>query len=321
MSLGLISVVIPTFNYGRFVVEAVASALDQTYTNREVIVVDDGSTDGTRAVLAPYIDRVRYLYQENQGLSAARNTGIGAARGEWVALLDSDDVWHPRKLEVQARSIGDHPEAGLVASGSLVGAGPPWPTIDLQVDAVATPISYEDLVFRSRFGPSGVLVRKACFDSVGLFDHELSAAEDRDMWLRLARRYPVDLLDTPLWWYRVHGASMSRNAILMEANEEQVLRKALSGGASRRLRRRAFSHAAFSAAFMYEEAGLHSRAMTRMLRSIRLWPWPYQRADVRTGFARPKLLARIGLELLSDLEPRSPMGPTESIIKPGRSTP
>ena len=101
----LVSVVIPTYNYAHFVTGAVESALAQTYPDREVIVVDDGSTDDTRDRLAPFEGRIRYIHQENQGLSAARNTGIRAARGALVAFLDSDDLWHPEKLAVQARYL------------------------------------------------------------------------------------------------------------------------------------------------------------------------------------------------------------------------
>src|SRR5262245_47307538 len=98
----LVSVVIPSYNYGQFVGEAVESALLQTWRGGvEVIVVDDGSRDDTRRRLGPYMDRIRYIYQENRGLSGARNTGIRAARGEWIALLDADDRWHPEKTEIQ----------------------------------------------------------------------------------------------------------------------------------------------------------------------------------------------------------------------------
>src|SRR5262245_48080665 len=116
MSDGLVTAVIPTYNYGRFVTAAVDSALAQTYPHVEIIVADDGSRDDTRARLAAYGDKVRYLYQDNQGVSAARNTAIRAARGDYYAFLDSDDRWHPRKLEVQMRYLARHPEVGLLAS-------------------------------------------------------------------------------------------------------------------------------------------------------------------------------------------------------------
>src|SRR5271156_2034659 len=101
MSRPAVSVIIPTYNYGRFVTEAVDSVLAQSYTDHEVIVVDDGSVDDTPERMQPYAERVRYLRQPNQGPSAARNNGIEAARGEYVAFLDADDLWHPRKLEAQ----------------------------------------------------------------------------------------------------------------------------------------------------------------------------------------------------------------------------
>src|SRR5487761_1421423 len=97
----LVTAIIPAYNYGPLVVEAVESACAQTYPRMEVIVVDDGSTDDTQGRLRPYLDRIRYIRQENRGLSAARNTGIQAAQGEWNALLDADDVWHPQKTAVQ----------------------------------------------------------------------------------------------------------------------------------------------------------------------------------------------------------------------------
>src|SRR5437016_10401011 len=105
MSEPLISAVIPSYNYGHFITDAIESALGQTYPHVEIIVVDDGSTDDTREQLAPYSERVCYIHQENGGLSAARNTGIRAAKGEWIALLDADDVWHPRKLELQMNCL------------------------------------------------------------------------------------------------------------------------------------------------------------------------------------------------------------------------
>ena len=116
MTSPLVTVVIPTYNYGRYICQTVESALGQTYSPVEIIVVDDGSTDDTRERLTAYGDRVRYIYLQNRGVSTARNIGIQAARGEFVALLDSDDLWLPDKLERQV-TVGIHqPDIGLVAT-------------------------------------------------------------------------------------------------------------------------------------------------------------------------------------------------------------
>ena len=111
-----VSVVIPTYNYGRYICETIDSALAQTYKPLEVIVVDDGSTDDTRERLAAYSDRIRYILQKNSGPAAARNTGIVAAQGEFVALLDSDDLWLPEKVERQVALYLREQDAGIVAT-------------------------------------------------------------------------------------------------------------------------------------------------------------------------------------------------------------
>ena len=113
----VVSAIIPTYNFGRFLGEAIQSVLDQTFTDFELIVVDDGSTDDTREVVGSFNDsRIRYIYQENRGLPAARNTGIKASRGEYIAFLDSDDIWLTQNLELKVKSLDSHPDAGLVCS-------------------------------------------------------------------------------------------------------------------------------------------------------------------------------------------------------------
>src|SRR5690242_14754403 len=123
MTSPLVSVVIPAYNYGRFVGEAVDSVLAQSYPHVETIVVDDGSQDDTRERLAHYGNRIRYIYQQNQGLPAARNTGIRHSSGELIAFLDADDTWHPRKLEIQVRCLTDRPDLGLLATGHTTERG------------------------------------------------------------------------------------------------------------------------------------------------------------------------------------------------------
>jgi glycosyltransferase involved in cell wall biosynthesis len=299
-----VSVVIPTYNYAHFVTEAVDSVLGQTCPADEVIVVDDGSTDDTRERLRAYGDRIRYVYQPNQGLSAARNTGICAARGEWVALLDSDDTWHPRKQERQAEALRRHPDVSLLATGETSDVSSGWPELGAGPPEVR-PVTLEELAVRSRFGSSGVLVRKTCFDAVGLFDTTLRSAEDRDMWIRIASRFPVACLKEPLWWYRPHGDSMSRAAVRMEVNELKVLRNAFASiEALRRdylLRLRVFSHASKAAAYRYESAGMRRKALARVLWSLALWPYPHRSDVALTRFERPKMLVLFVLRVVRSL--------------------
>lgn len=316
-TLPLVSVVIPTYNYGHCVAEAVESALTQTYPNVEVIVVDDGSTDDTRARLAPYGDRIRYIYQPNAGLSAARNTGIRAARGSYIALLDSDDAFHPRKLELQMGYLTGHPEIPFLATDHLGGPTcPPWsPPPD------APPVhrvKQEELVIKTRFGSCGVVVRKDCFDQVGLFDESLRSVEDRDMWIRLAARFPIALMRAPLWWYRSQPGSMSRNAEKMTYYERVVLDKAFAMPQLRHrrlLRRKALGLAAFSAAYMFVESGQPWAAARMMIRSVAWWPVPFRVPDIRVPFARLRFARRIALVLGSGRprasRPNSPTIPGE----------
>ena len=119
MERAKVSIIIPSFNSAHFVVDAVESVLKQTVHSTEIIVIDDGSTDDTQARLAPRRDRITVIHQNNAGLSGARNTGLRAASGEWVAFLDADDAWHPRKLELQLKALQSQPGPGLIATATL----------------------------------------------------------------------------------------------------------------------------------------------------------------------------------------------------------
>ena len=232
----LISIIIPTYNHARFVVFAVESALAQTYADREVIVVDDGSTDNTREVLSSYTDRIRYIHQENRGLSAARNAGIRAAQGAFIAILDADDVWLPGKLDAQMRVFRQYPETGAVSCiGEVVddrsrGQRAEGRGRDLSsaTGALSRICKVGELLCGNQFsGGSYGVVRRECFDKVGLFDEELRSSEDWDMWLRIGCRWPLRIVTQVLASVRVSGDSMSaaKNADRMLANDLRVLDK------------------------------------------------------------------------------------------------
>lgn len=321
----LISAVIPTYNYGRFVGVAVDSALAQTYRNVEVIVVDDGSKDDTRERLAPYGDRIRYIYQENGGLSAARNTGIRASSGEWIGLLDADDVWHPRKLEMQMRCLRQQsPDVGLLATDMFSDQRTSWPAVD-DVNAEVVQYTLEDVIGICRFGPSSALIRKSCLESVDLFDSSLRSVEDRDMWIRLASCCKLAKLSLPLLFYRVHAASLSNKSVAMEQYELQVLAKAFSQIPTLRgrwiLRRKTYSQAAFGSAQVFRSNGEPAAALLRMLRSFVYWPLPLRVRDDEVSLVRLRVVLNLLLRILKLRAPEPPLSAMEIATPPPLPSP
>jgi Glycosyl transferase family 2 len=302
MTNPLITAVIPSYNYGHFVTTAVESALAQTYADVEVIVVDDGSTDDTRERLAPYLDRIHYLHQENGGLSAARNTGIRAATGDWIALLDADDAWHPCKLELQMRCLQKlSSDVGLLATGSFTDQRESWPNVD-ERNAAVVQYGLEDVLGVTYFGPSGALIRKSCLEEVGLFDSALRSVEDRDMWIRLACCCKLAKLQLPLLFYRIHAASLSNKGLAMERYERQVLAKAFDQVPALRgrwaLRRRTYSQAAFTSAQVFRANGETVSAFTRLLSSFVYWPLPLPVGGSNTCCIRLRTMLNLMLQML-----------------------
>ena len=181
-----VSVIIPNYNHTRFIRAAIDSALAQTCQPREVIVVDDGSTDDSRAVVAEYGDRVRYIWQENQGLAGARNTGIRAAQGDLIGLLDADDIWYAHYLERMVALAERHPAAAVFygAARGIDTEGNPLPQLFGGPVLPAGEI-YQTLLRANFIIPSTVTFRRSVIVTAGLFDQELRSCEDWDLWLRL----------------------------------------------------------------------------------------------------------------------------------------
>ena len=279
----LVSAIIPTYNYGRFVVEAVESALAQTYSPVEVVVVDDGSTDDTAERLRPYRARIRYLYQENRGLSGARNAGIRAARGEYVALLDSDDTWKPEKIAAQMSLVSAKGYPAVVCRTS-------WPK------GAAEELGFEDCFFSGPGFGSTALMRKSLFNEVGEFDETLRSVEDRDMMLRLTRgRRKIGVLVGDYVTIRHHPGNMSKNAATMERNFLRVLDKAFDWPEARRryvLKAKARSNACMDCSWVYFVQGDRGKALARLVASFCLFPLPAGASFGRTRFIRLKLLLR-----------------------------
>lgn len=231
-----VSVVIPTYNCAKFVKDAVESALGQTYKDYEIVVVDDGSVDGTKEILTPYMAKnlINCVYQENKGHSCARNAGIKHARGEFIAFLDADDIWLPDKLELQMPVFEISPKIGLVHSDRyrFTDKGefsPPYrenfsdDTVQFHSGDIFDALFCREIYISS----STVVIRRECIDNVGLFDENLtkSGFEDFDMWLRILKRYRAHYIHRPLSLFRDRPGSMSKNLAGMMKAHRYVIEK------------------------------------------------------------------------------------------------
>jgi glycosyltransferase involved in cell wall biosynthesis len=219
----LVTIVIPCFNQAHFLGDAIESVLAQTHSEIEVVVVDDGSRDNTVEVARRY-PGVRYVREENQGLAAARNTGLAQVDADFVVFLDSDDRLMPEAIETGLRELEAEPDA-MMAAGvwRLIGE-------DGQVLTSSPPEQPENVysaLLESCFisTPAAVIYRRELFTEIGGFDSKVSASADYDLYLRTASRYPVHLHPTVVAEYRRHGANMTRNSELIIRSELQVLRR------------------------------------------------------------------------------------------------
>lgn len=272
----LISAVITNYNYGRYLDQAIESVLAQTYAPVEIVVVDDGSTDDSEAVVHQYGARVRWVAQSHRGVSAARNRGIQESRGEAIAFLDADDVWHANKLARQVTPLSN-PEVGMVYCGLQY------------LDAMGRPLGTSLSGRRGRVlkdiallqGPgvpasgSSAVVRRACFERLGLFDEALSTSADWDMWRRIACHYEIEIVAEPLFFYRLHGSSMHRQVSVMEQDMLRAFAKAFADPAAAEIhpfRRRGYSKLYLMLGGSYLQAGRVGKCLAYVMRSVCLWP-------------------------------------------------
>jgi len=225
-----ISVIIPTFNRAHCLLPAIESACNQTHPAHEILIIDDGSTDDTRKIVSAGFPGVRYHYQDNGGVSHARNTGIRLATGDWIALLDSDDQWHPNKLERQARALQENPAYEICHSDEI------WIRNGKRVNPMNKHTKKGGHIFRHSLprcaiSPSSVLISKQLLEEIGAFDERLPACEDYDLWLRLCARHPVLYLDELLTIkYGGHDDQLSRCYWGMDRFRVYALEKIIRSG-------------------------------------------------------------------------------------------
>ena len=223
-----VSVVIPTYNRADFVREAIASVLRQDYPAIELIVVDDGSRDGTAAVVSGFGPAVQYLWQENRGVSAARNRGGAASSGDLIAFLDSDDLWLPRKVSAQVAYFEASAEAQACHTDEI------WIRRGVRVNERGIHHKQGGWQFlaslpRCLISPSAVMMRRTLWDRLGGFDENLPACEDYDLWLRLTAVVPVGFLPERLVIKRGgHADQLSRRTPVLDRYRIKALEKALT---------------------------------------------------------------------------------------------
>ena len=268
----LVSVVIPNYNYGRYLTQALDSVLAQSYAHKEVIVVDDGSTDNSEIVVRGYGERVKWCQQQRQGVSLARNRGVQETSGELVAFLDADDVWFHTKLEKQVRKFLSDRELGLVHCGveEIDSSGK---SLRFSLDGMSGWVAKEMLLFKESVivgSGSTALVPRATFEAIGGFDTRLSTSADWDFGYRIANRQRIGFVAEALVQYRVHNGNMHANVELMEHDMLIGYAKAFSNADAelRSLRKQCYGNLHTALAGSFFRAGKRADFMRHGLKSI-----------------------------------------------------
>ena len=212
MTKARVSTIITAYNSELFIAEAISSVLKQSRPVDEIIVVDDGSTDGTAALVAQFSDTgVRYVYQENQGASAARNRGIKEAHGNLLTFLDADDIWLENKNQIQVDYLSNHPQVTMVSGLKMrwnmakdthrIFGEPSKKTVDLRRDI---------LIYNLVGNPSMITLRREALDQIGLFDRSIRWGQDWELWIRIVSHFEVTILPDPVIIYRIHSKNLSK---------------------------------------------------------------------------------------------------------------
>ena len=225
-----ISVIIPTYNRKKTLARAIQSVINQSLSPFEILIIDDGSNDGTEEWVKENFQNIKYIYQNNRGVSSARNIGVENANGDWVAFLDSDDEWLSNKLHEQVIAIESNPKIKFFHTNEI------WIRNGVRVNQMKKHKKYGGYIFEKcldicRISPSSVLIQKEVFDNIGVFDESLRVCEDYDLWLRITSKYPVVFLDVPLIYkYGGHADQLSKVNDGIESYRIQSLEKIINSG-------------------------------------------------------------------------------------------
>ncbi|BAZ29610.1 putative glycosyl transferase [Cylindrospermum sp. NIES-4074] len=281
-----VSVVIPAYNAMAYLPKTLDSVLQQTFTDFEVLIINDGSSDSIIEWFASVTDpRVKLISQENQGLSGARNTGIAQAQGEYIAFLDADDLWAPTKLEKQVRCFENHPAVGLVHTWTILIDETDKPTGGKCSPYLEGNVWEQIIVVNLVSSGSTPIVRRCCFENVGVFARDLSGTADWNMWIRIASCYPFAVVKEPLTLYRQHAQNMSKDCQHMLQNARVVIERSFQSVPLELLYLRSRAYAYFyryqawvsiysgdykQASFCHQQALLHNPWLRYSHNSLRL---------------------------------------------------
>ncbi len=224
----LVSIIVPAYNANRFISDTIKSVINQSYTNWELIIVNDGSTDDTEKTIAPYLNdkRIKYISKQNSGVSDTRNKGSHLANGKFIAFLDADDIWKEHNLARKIESLNNlncdavYSKCELIDENSI--------PINKELTGSGEPSLDDILLLKGNYitAPSGIIIKKIILESVGEFDINLSNNADQDLWIRiLANGFKINLIPEPLWKYRVHSKNMSSNITLLESDSIYMFNK------------------------------------------------------------------------------------------------
>lgn len=223
----LVSVVMPVYNPKSYALRALRSVIDQTHPTIEILVVDDGSKINIEEFFKDYLSDIKIIHQQNSGPAGARNAAIKAAQGEFIAFLDQDDLWMPNKISAQIREFDKNDKLGLVSSWVCIIRGDNDDSVESVVKITA---DRDDCIRTLKIhnliqSPSVVMVKKECFDTVGMFDRDIMGCEDRDMWYRIVCKYDIHFISEPLTKYRRHSSNLHHNVPMMTRNQIKYIRK------------------------------------------------------------------------------------------------
>jgi len=279
-----VSVIIPTYNCAQYIFHAVDSVLAQSFRDFELVVVDDGSTDNTRELLKLYGSQIKYIYQQNKDMTAARNTGIKNSSGEYIAFLDSDDIWLAHKLERQVALLDQAPEVGLVYCWHyyIDSAGKRCQFYDNVIGRSFESGSrvYEKLIENNVIsgGGSTPVIQRKCLKKSGMFDESIPYSGDWDLWLRISMDYVIAVIPEPLACYRIEDEEHKYPEKFVRYRVDQGLVKVVNKASQllaergyknhKALKRRALVSIHLHCARMWESLGEWSIARSHLLKAV-----------------------------------------------------